>query len=180
MRRLAWEAEGVAPHWAGWALVLSTLLPGCPNDPRFCENESCTCRAGDECDIHCLSPPCNLQCKEESKCNGGCANGSCVCEDSARCEFECITSPCHVTCVGNNECSGACANGTCECGHDSSCQFRCEGGPCHTLCRQGASCVVSCPDGTAGTEDCDIPSCAAGKPAICPGRNVMVCNARCP
>ena len=162
------------------ALGLGPVLPACRNDPRYCENESCRCRAGEECDIQCIAPPCNLQCEEESKCNGGCANGMCECKDSARCEFECIASPCHVTCVGNNECSGACANGTCACGPDSSCHFRCEGGPCHTLCAQGSSCIVSCPDGTAGSEDCDMPSCAAGVPKVCPGKRTMVCNARCP
>jgi hypothetical protein len=174
-------ARGVG-HGRLWiAFVLcAALAPACRNLLNPCKTVDCSCSAGEECDLPCDEPPCNLRCERESRCSGGCANGTCVCEDSARCDFECNASPGNVRCVNNTTCSGTCADGTCDCGPDSDCHFRCAGGPCHTLCAPGASCIVECPEGTAGTQDCDIPKCAAGKAAVCPGGKIIVCNARCP
>jgi hypothetical protein len=53
-------------------------------------------------------------------------------------------------------------------------------GTCHVDCGFAKSCVVHCPPGTAGTENCDIPGCASGKPKICQDGTTIVCGTQCP
>lgn len=157
-------------------------LDGCDRDHRRdCSNETCFCPNGLSCELSCSAPPCNVACGEESSCEAACANGTCSCERGASCAFQCGAPPCHVRCAGGHErCDGTCANGTCACGVDSACVFECESGPCHSECPSGASCVVLCPNATAGTQDCDIISCWAGAPVLCPGGHATTCNAPCP
>jgi hypothetical protein len=146
-----------------------------------CANGACACDQGANCEFACKAPPCHVSCGQDSTCTGSCANGECTCQQGASCTFACDAPPCHVTCDGDNaSCDGTCADGTCDCGPGSDCQFRCLSGPCHTQCREGARCVVSCPNGNAGTQDCDISTCAAGQVTVCPGGRAITCNAPCP
>jgi hypothetical protein len=165
---------------AGMVVLLLGLAPACRHDEE-CSNGTCVCGAGENCDIGCAAPPCHVECDDRSTCSGTCANGDCTCDESARCDFSCASPPCQVICAGDNpSCAGTCANGTCTCGPNSSCQFTCSAGPCHTSCAAGSTCVVACPAATAGTEDCDIVSCAAGEAVVCPNGGATTCNAACP
>ncbi|MBL9025786.1 MAG: hypothetical protein JNL21_26560 [Myxococcales bacterium] len=158
----------------GLALVLAASC-----GEATCENGLCTCEAGANCDFECDAPPCHVDCGEGSDCSGACANGTCECAPEATCDFACDAPPCHVTCAGDNpSCSGTCANGTCACGSNSSCAFTCSAGPCHVTC--DGTCVVDCPPDTAGTQNCDITSCAAGEIVVCPGGAATTCGAPCP
>jgi len=113
-------------------------------------------------------------------CRAACANGTCTCGSGSHCSFSCDAPPCHVTCEPHTSCSGTCADGQCTCGENSTCSFTCAASPCHTSCAAGASCVVHCPAGLAGTEGCDIVSCAAGQPTVCPNGTAVTCGAACP
>lgn len=152
-----------------------------PHCSGACANGDCTCGTGSDCDLRCDAPPCHASCEDGSTCTAECANGDCTCGRGSRCAFECNAGPCHVTCDGDNEiCSGVCSNGTCSCGPDSGCEFTCDAGPCHTECAAGSTCLVRCPNGNAGTQDCDILSCAAGEPVVCPDGMATVCGVPCP
>jgi hypothetical protein len=147
-----------------------------------CSNGTCLCPAGTSCELGCAAPPCHVDCGNGSACTGTCANGTCTCEEGAECEFSCGAPPCHVACTGSNPtCDGVCANGDCSCGPNSVCHFACQSGPCHTTCEAGSVCVVDCPPGTAGTQDCDMPTCAAGQAITCPTHDHVVCGtSTCP
>jgi hypothetical protein len=164
--------------------ALVGLLASCSHHDAAddCSNGTCACPTNDSCDFTCDSPPCHVDCSARSSCRGTCANGDCTCASGASCSFECGAPPCHVTCEGNNPvCDGTCANGTCTCAQGSDCHFACSSGPCHTVCPAGASCVVLCPNaGLAGTQDCDIVSCGAGDPVVCPDGLSVVCGTPCP
>jgi hypothetical protein len=150
--------------------------PSCEGE---CANGSCTCGPNSDCDFHCVAPPCHLDCDEGSTCRGECANGNCSCATGAECHFACNAPPCHVACEGNNpSCTGVCANGSCTCGAGSSCEFDCASGPCHASCE--GTCLVHCPPGTAGTQNCDISSCAAGEAVVCESGAVTACGVPCP
>jgi hypothetical protein len=171
---------------ARFAAVLASFaaISGCNHHDDVaadCSNGACVCPENATCAFACDSPPCHVDCGPGSACNGTCANGDCTCETGASCSFACGAPPCHVTCEGSNpRCDGTCANGTCACAAESDCHFACSSGPCHTLCPAGASCTVVCPSlGVAGTQDCDIASCAAGAPTICPDGLTIVCGAAC-
>jgi hypothetical protein len=165
------------------ALLAVALVLACGHhESGDCSNGTCVCAAGASCDFSCDSPPCHVDCAAGATCSGTCANGDCTCEMGASCSFACGAPPCHVTCEGSNPaCDGTCANGTCTCAAGSACRFACASGPCHTVCPAGASCVVVCPNaGVAGTQDCDIVSCGAGSPVICPDGLAVTCGAACP
>jgi hypothetical protein len=163
------------------ALILLVIEVACSGVQADCSNGTCVCEANAQCNLTCDAPPCHVDCGSGSSCSGVCANGDCTCEEGASCSFTCGSPPCHVTCEGDNpQCDGTCADGQCTCGADSTCRFTCASGPCHTTCPAGAHCVVDCPAGTAGTENCDITSCAAGKAVLCAGGKATTCGAECP
>jgi len=167
-----------------WGLLMSVLALtfACDNQSGDCSDGTCTCPPNVSCIFSCNSPPCHVDCASGSSCTATCANGECTCELGAGCSFACGAPPCHVTCAGSNPtCDGTCANGTCTCAQDSVCHFRCESGPCHTICPTGARCVVTCPNvGVAGTQDCDIITCASGTPVLCADGLSIACGADCP
>jgi hypothetical protein len=179
-------AEGLQRRAAAFAAVWSVavvLVASCGHhESADCSNGTCTCAAHDTCDFSCGSPPCHVDCGSGATCSGTCANGECTCEEGASCSFSCGAPPCHVTCEGSNPtCDGTCADGTCTCAAGSTCHFACASGPCHAACPAGASCVVACPNaGLAGTQDCDIVSCGAGSPVVCPDGLTLACGAACP
>lgn len=165
------------------ALTLALLsLGACNGDPHdACAGGTCVCEERATCDFACGAPPCHVACRPGSSCAGACANGTCTCDEGASCDFACDAPPCHVRCSADHpRCNGTCANGTCTCGPRSSCTFTCAAGPCHTECPEGARCVVLCPPETAGTQNCDIVTCAAGDPVICPDGRATTCGAPCP
>src|SRR6185312_15110870 len=146
-----------------------------------CHNGVCGCPQGASCELGCSAPPCHVTCEGDNpSCQAVCANGTCTCGSGSDCSFACHAPPCHVTCESHTTCSGTCANGQCACGEDSHCSFTCLASPCHTSCAAGASCVVHCPTGLAGSGACDIVSCAAAAPIVCPRGDLVTCGAPCP
>jgi hypothetical protein len=164
--------------WGTGFAVMS--VEGCKTTGE-CSNGTCECSAGDSCDFTCGAPPCHALCAGDNHtCKAVCANGTCTCGRGSDCNFTCMTPPCHVSCEENTTCMGTCSNGQCTCGANSECTFACATSPCHSTCAAGSTCVVFCPAGSAGTQGCDIVSCAAGAPVICPGGNATTCGAPCP
>lgn len=145
-----------------------------------CGNGSCLCGPGSECAFGCQSPPCHVRCEEGASCTGTCANGSCNCARGGSCAFDCQSGPCHVQCAGDNSsCDGECSNGSCACGPNSACRFSCLDRNCSVSCAAGSSCVLECPGGRAGERGCDFDRCS-GETTICPGGDVVTCDAPCP
>jgi len=152
-----------------------------PHCNGACANGDCSCGTASACSFTCGAPPCHVACDDRSTCEGHCANGDCTCGMGSTCSFSCDAPPCHVTCDGSNpRCAGTCANGTCHCGAGSTCDFTCASGPCHVECEAGASCLVHCPPGTAGTQNCDVITCAAGSTQTCSDGVTLACGASCP
>ncbi len=139
---------------AGAFLVLT--LVGCDDDgPGGCRGGTCTCFAGEACDVPCDEPPCTLVCEGNNPdCRGECANGDCLCGAGSSCDFACTAPPCHADCGQNSSCGAECANGDCSCGPGASCTFSCNASPCHVACEQNSTCNAECANGSC--------VCAAG------------------
>lgn len=164
-----------------WCIGLALgLLGSCHRGPEtLCDANGCWCPVEDDCTLPCPAPPCHVDCRDGSRCDGECANGECTCRAQATCDFGCDAPPCHVICEGDNpHCNGVCANGSCTCGPDSSCAFVCDAPPCHASCPSGSACTLECPSGYDG--NCDFTDCAAGEPAICGDGTIAACGVACP
>jgi hypothetical protein len=145
-------------------LVLGSLPSAwlaCDDDDGLfvCENGTCYCRPGRDCEIPCAAPPCHVECVADNRsCTGECGNGSCLCGDDSNCALFCHSPPCHVRCEPGALCSGTCANGTCACERSASCDFTCESGPCHVQCAG---------DNLACDGECANGSCTCGPNSVC-------------
>lgn len=165
--------------------LLSWLFIGCRDGS--CQDGTCSCPVGGDCEFECEAPPCHVACEgENGACIGECANGECTCGPGSSCDFGCTSPPCHVACE-EADCEGVCANGDCTCEEGSSCSFTCDTGPCHVLCDgdnercdgqcQNGSCTCG-PDSTCSFEcldhNCSFTcaegaSCVASCPSGSPG-----------
>jgi len=163
-------------------LIALLVLAACGDDEvdYGCQNGSCPCYEGDECQIACVGPPCHVDCWAGSSCVAECGNGTCNCREGSECAFGCQSPPCHVNCEAHTECSGQCANGSCSCGPDSSCHFECLDGNCSASCAAGSSCTLECPNVRAGEGGCRFDACAAGATEVCAGGTIVTCGAVCP
>jgi hypothetical protein len=127
------------------SLVL--LDAGCGSDagnPPQCTGTSCTCPAGEVCDLagsSCADTSCSLDCADSNECVGSCgdscsidcgggstcdvtvgASGSVTCSDGATCHIRC-TGSCSVSCSGDSRCDLTCSG-------DDQPQSIPEGGSC--------------------------------------------------
>lgn len=169
----------------------ATFSVGCRDHDVRCGNGLCLCLDGDNCDMECVSAPCEAVCADNgTTCTGECANSTCTCGAGAECVFDCVTGPCHVNCEGNDYCAGVCWNGSCNCSSGSNCEFHCAQGPCHVNCDgNNGFCDGQCANGTCNCgagSDCRFECldnncktvCSVGSACAlaCPNGNVGVAD----
>ncbi len=164
---------GGAPHDAG--------LP-----PASADNEcspTCTCPAGQKCDLVCTQALCDVTCNWGSACTVGIGNATEVhlrCAEGAICETEGIAAAgTTLSCGGGGDCKS-------QCSPDSVCSMDCLGtGQCEVDCGQASQCALTCstqsrcalnqPSATTNA----VLECEPARRRKC-NRELTVCGIACP
>lgn len=124
-----------------------TGTDGAPPGPCSCTSPACTQECsrslsidGCDCDAHCQSGPCDIECASSSTCSFDCQGQSC--------EASVADSTLSATCGGGSSCDVTCTQG-------STCSLECRGSDCELDCDPSSSCSFTfctggeteCPDG---------------------------------